>query len=180
MSRYEVITRLSNGDKKPRSAGTILTTAQLGGEDESRRLLKLGAIRLVPGDETEADGSPIGTAQRAMAAETQHHELNFVTAAAQLRSDLGQKSHKDLDAIIADEEVGDIESSGSKPTIAEKAEAIVASRYGRIFAGLNRGGLVTLAARAGYADLASLDLAEDAAEDEIRASLMRVAAAKAD
>lgn len=176
MPDYEVLTTLSNGKKKPHAIGATVTLDS----DDATYLVTAGALRLVPGQVTEKGGEPIGTAQRVAAAGTAGEPQTFLTAAAAMRAELAGKSHKALDAIIKDEEVGEIPAKGGKPTVAEKVEAIVASRTGKFLAGFNREGLIGLSASVGYADLDALDLAHDAAEDEIRASLMRVAAAQAD
>ncbi|MCP9222744.1 hypothetical protein MKP08_08300 [Erythrobacter sp. LQ02-29] len=178
MSDYEVLTRLSNGKKRPHAIGAIV---EIEDEAEAKRLVGLGALRPVAARDREADGSPIGTAQRSMAAATAGKgDLNFVTANAQMRHDLTAKSHKQLDKIIADEKIADIPAAGPKPSVAEKAEAIIAARGNAMLGSFDRRQLLDLAAASGFGDVAALELPEDAAETEIRAALMRVAAAKAD
>ena len=172
MARYELLTRLSNGRKPAHPVGKVMSFE----DDEAASLIKLGAIRAIAGDTVEAGGEPIGTAQRATAAGTADGPLNFITASAALRKDLEEQTVKQLDAIIEDEK---IELDGS-PNKSGKVEAILTARSGKLLGRLNRGGLLDLAAASGYADVAALELAEDAAEDEIRAALMRVAAARAD
>ena len=182
MSQYEALTRIRLGKKKRAAAGETIAVPGDISDAEAKRLAAIGALRVVRDIRTEADGEPVGTAQRAMAAATANEDakLNFVTATAELRKELSGKSHKQLDKIIEDDGVGEIESENSKPTIAEKVEGIVAFRSNKLLGVMNRGALLDVAAASGYADLAALELAEDAAEDTIRASLMRVAAAKAD
>ena len=176
MPEYEILTPLSNGKKKPHAIGAIVPMDA----GDAAYLVQAKALRLVPGSATEKGGEPVGTAQRAIAAGSSDEPQTFVAAAAQMREELGKKTHKDLDAIIKTEEIGEVEAAGNKPTLAEKADAIVAARTDKLLGGFNREGLIALAGLAGYADLAALELDADAAEDEIRASLMRVAAAKAD
>ncbi|WJY18682.1 hypothetical protein QQS45_00055 [Alteriqipengyuania flavescens] len=180
MADYEILIPISNGKKPAHKVGT---TRAFEGE-EAKRLVAIGAIRAVkgraPGSATEANGEPIGTAQRATAAGTAEADLGFITAQAKFRDELDGKSHKELDSIISAESVGEVEAKGSKPTIAEKVEAIVASRGAKLLGELDRRQLLDLAAASGYEGTAALELAEDAAEDEIRASLLRVAAARAD
>ncbi len=100
----------------------------------------------------------------------------FLTTTKAMRAELDKLTVKKLDALIEAEQVA-IEGTPNK---AGKIEAVIASRSGKMLGTLDRGQLLDLAAASGYADVAALELAEDAADDEIRASLMRVAAAQAD
>ncbi len=176
MFRYEVMTPISNGRDR-HQVGTVLT---FDTEAEAADLVGLGALRPVAGEDVETDGAPIGTAQRVAAAGSQQDDGGLRATIAAMRKQLEGQSHKALDKLIADEQVPAFPFAGAKATVREKAAAIAGGRTGKMLAALNRDGLIALAAADGYADLAALELAEDAEDDLIRATLMRVAAAQAD
>ena len=174
MARFEVLTPLSNGrGTKPIAVGSVVTMEP----DDAAYLVANRALRPVAGG-AESDGEPVGTAQRVSAASSSGLSLIAVNEA--MLAELSGKTHKQLDKIIADEDVTDIPFAGSKPTVAEKASGIVAARTGELLSDSDRASLLSIAQAAGFADLAALELADDAAETEIRAALMRVSAAKAD
>ena len=176
MPAYEVLTRISNGKKKPHVPGAVLELDA----DAALPLVAVNALRpvamMATANGTEAAGEPIGTAQRAMAAATAGQNIGFLTTAAQLRTELDALTVKDLDQLIEDEKV-ELEGSHNK---AAKVAAIADARAARMLGTMDRAQLLDLAAASGYADIAALELSVDAADDEVRAALMRVAAAKAD
>lgn len=176
MFRYEVMTPISNGRRDRHQVGTVLT---FDTEAEAADLVGLGALRPVVGEGVEADGAPIGTAQRVAAAGSQQADGGLRASVAEMRERLKGQSHKDLNRLIADEQVPEFPFAGAKPTVREKAAAIVSARAVKMLAVLNRDGLIALAAADGYADLAALDLAADAEDELIRATLLRAAAAQA-
>lgn len=172
MARYEIVTRISNGRKPALPIGDVREFD----DDEARGLMALGALRPIAGESVEAGGEPVGTAQRATAAGTADGELSFITMAQTLRTDLDKLTVRKLDALAEAEGIS-LEGAPNKP---DKIEAIVAARSTKMLGQLDRAQLLDLAAASGYADVAALELSQEAAEDEIRAALMRVAAAKAD
>lgn len=162
MARYEVLQPLGNGKKAPHAIGAKLT---LDAEDaETRRLVKLKAIRLLSDDDASADDDD--------GAEL----LSLLAYRQKFRDEISQNTVPKLDTMLANLSI----SLDGSPNKAAKVEALVDDATRAILASTGRDGLIALAAASGFADLQALELDNDASEDDIRDALMRHATAKAE
>lgn len=161
MTRYEVLTPLSNGrGKPPHSPGSVVELEPGHAAD----LVAVGALRPVAGEEPVGDQTAAG--------EGEAGGRGILTAAQAMMTELAKSSHKKLDTIISDEQVGEVKAAGAKATLAEKAAAITAHRLATLVNDADREELEALVKGAGFENLEALDLGEDASDDDIKVALL--------